>query len=55
MRTIERTGQFKRDYRREAKGSHRGTLESDFIAVLRALTNDHPLAEKHHDHALSGA
>jgi len=32
MRTIEQTGQFKRDYKRETKGSHRQTLASDFIA-----------------------
>jgi len=54
MRTIERTSQFKRDYKREAKGSYRTTLEVDFIDVLTALANDKPLAEKHHDHALIG-
>jgi mRNA interferase YafQ len=54
MRTIERTGQFKRDYKRETKGPHRETLESDFIAVVTALANDQPLAEKHRDHALTG-
>jgi mRNA interferase YafQ len=54
MRTIERTGQFKRDYKREIKGPHRATLESDFIAVLTALVNDQPLAENHRDHALAG-
>ncbi|MFC1688653.1 type II toxin-antitoxin system YafQ family toxin [Pseudomonadota bacterium] len=54
MRTIERTSQFKRDYKREAKGSNRATLEVDFIDVLTALANDKPLADKHHDHALIG-
>lgn len=54
MRTIERTSQFKHDYKREAKGSYRATLEVDFIDVLTALANDMPLAEKHHDHALIG-
>ena len=54
MRTIERTSQFKRDYKREAKGSYRATLEVDIIDVLTALANDKPLAEKHHDHALIG-
>jgi mRNA interferase YafQ len=54
MRRIERTGQFKRDYKREAKGPHRATLERDFIEVVTALANDQPLAEKHRDHALSG-
>ncbi len=54
MRTIERTGQFKRDYKREAKGLHRATLENDFISVLTALATDQPLPEKQRDHALSG-
>ena len=54
MRTIERTGKFKRDYKREAKGTHRATLEHDFIEVVAALANDQPLAEKHRDHALIG-
>ncbi len=54
MRRIEQTGQFKRDYRREAKGSHRQTLASDFVAIITALVNDLPLAEKHRDHVLTG-
>jgi mRNA interferase YafQ len=27
---------------------------SDFIAMITALANDQPLAEKHRDHALAG-
>jgi mRNA interferase YafQ len=54
MRTIERTVKFKRDYKRETKGPHRATLESDFIEILKLLANDRPLAEKHRDHALTG-
>jgi mRNA interferase YafQ len=54
MRIVERTGQFKRDYKRETKGPHRATLESDFIEVLTALANDQQLADKHRDHALTG-
>ena len=54
MRTIEQTSQFKRDYRREAKGSHRQTLASDFIAIITTLANDLPLAERHRDHVLTG-
>ena len=54
MRTIEQTGQFKRDYKREAKGPHRQTLASDFVAIVTDLANDQPLAEKHRDHALNG-
>ncbi len=54
MRTIERTNQFKRDYKRELKGQHRATLADDFTAVLTALADDHPLIEKHRDHPLTG-
>jgi len=54
MRTIERTGQFKRDYRREVKGPHRKTLESDFVDVVTRLANDQSLVEKHRDHSLTG-
>ena len=54
MRTIEQTGQFRRDYKREAKGTHRHTLVVDFSAIITALANDQALIEKHHDHALTG-
>lgn len=53
MRTIEQTGQFKRDYKRETKGPHRQILKSDFIIVVTALANDQPLADRHRDHALT--
>lgn len=54
MRIIKQTGQFKRDLKREAKGAHRAALQDDFVAIITALANDQPLAEKHHDHALTG-
>ena len=54
MRTIEPTGQFRRDYKRESKGQHRQTLEGDLAGIVTALANDHPLTEKHRDHALTG-
>jgi len=54
MRAIERTTQFKRDYKREMKGRHRATLETALTTVLRALVSDTPLAERYRDHPLSG-
>lgn len=36
MRAIERTTQFRRDYKREMKGRHRATLENALTTVLRA-------------------
>ncbi len=54
MRTIERTVQFRRDYKRESKGQHRQTLADDLIAVVEALANDQALNPRHRDHALTG-
>ncbi|MBV9589204.1 MAG: type II toxin-antitoxin system YafQ family toxin [Hyphomicrobiales bacterium] len=54
MREIERTTQFKRDYRREMKGRHRVTLETTLTDILRDLITDVPLAENRRDHSLSG-
>ena len=53
MRTIERTGAFKRDFKRELKGQHKATLDADLAAVVSALASDQPLAVRHRDHALT--
>ena len=44
MRKIEPTGQFRRDYKREAKGLHRAALDADLEPMLEALASDQPLA-----------
>jgi len=54
MRKIETTNQFRRDFKREAKGTHRQTLQVDFTAIVETLANDETLAEKHRDHSLTG-
>jgi len=54
MRAIERTTQFKRDYKREKKGLHRKTLEKQLIDVVTKLAKDQPLLEKYRDHSLTG-
>ncbi len=54
MRTISRTTRFKKDYKRESKGQHRTTFDTELVAVLTLLINDTPLPEKLHDHALTG-
>jgi mRNA interferase YafQ len=54
MREIERTTRFRRDYRRETRGRHGATLDASLLAVLHALVTDEPLAERYHDHPLSG-
>ncbi len=54
MRTIERTSQFKKDYKREKKGRHRTTLENDLETALMMLMQDEALPESWCDHALGG-
>ena len=54
MRTIERTGQFKRDYKRELKGQHRAVLDDSLQTVLKMLVADKPLPAKYRDHPLTG-
>ena len=54
MRAIERTGQFKRDYKRENKGPHRVTLDADLSGIVSALAGDQPLEPRPRDHALAG-
>ncbi len=54
MRTIERSSIFKKDYKREAKGEHRKTLDKKLTEVLIALANNKSLSAKYRDHNLSG-
>lgn len=54
MRTIERSTAFRRDYKREAKGRYRATLDADLVPVLTALAEDQPLEPRYRDHDLSG-
>jgi len=54
MRTIERFGRFKRDWKRESKGQHREVLSAEFVKVVTLLANDQPLEPRHRDHALTG-
>ena len=55
MRTIERTTQFKRDYRRESRGKHRTTLDATLRSAIDDLANDRQLPLSCRDHRLSGA
>ena len=50
MRTIEWTGQFKR----ESKGRLGSVLDGELFPVAELLANDAPLDARLRDHALSG-
>ena len=54
MRTIERTTQFKKDYKRELKGAHPATLDAEFQVVLKLLITDAPLPSRYRDHGMTG-
>jgi len=54
MRTIKRTNQFKRDYKREKRGRHGKTLDSNILQAAGYLTTDQNLPLAMHDPSLSG-
>lgn len=54
MRTIKRTAQFKRDYKREKRGEYRETIDNELLTVMQLLITDKKLPELMHDHSLTG-
>ncbi|MDQ2680964.1 MAG: type II toxin-antitoxin system YafQ family toxin [Candidatus Eremiobacteraeota bacterium] len=54
MRRIERTSQFKRDYKRERKGKHGAVLDGMLLQFIDCLIEDTRLPARANDHALSG-
>jgi mRNA interferase YafQ len=54
MRTIRRTGRFKRDYKRERTGERGRTLDTQLSEIIRLLAADIPLPRRNFDHPLSG-
>lgn len=54
MRTLKRTSQFKKDFKREQKGKHKETLIEDLKAAFNLLVKDKALPKSYYDHPLSG-
>jgi len=54
MRTIKRTKQFKRDYKREKYGRYRKILNHDLVTVISLLITDAKLPKSLYDHSLTG-
>ena len=54
MRTIERSSAFKKDFKREIRGKHKATIESDLSNILVLLIQDQPLEPHHRDYELIG-
>ncbi len=54
MRRIERTGSFRRDYKREKRGQYRREIDSLVSEAVSLLAEDKTLPDKNRDHGLSG-
>ncbi len=54
MRTINRTHQFKKDYKRESRGRYSVELDSLLTVALTFLLQNVPLPPRFRDHALTG-
>lgn len=54
MRTIDPTGRFKRDLKRELKGQYRQVIADELDDLIGLLAADKPLAPRNRDHALTG-
>ncbi len=54
MRSIKRTQQFKRDYKREKKGRYQKLLDKALMDVVNVLVRDKTLPQRYRDHALAG-
>jgi mRNA interferase YafQ len=51
MREIERTNQFRRDFKREKSGRLGRKLDALLLEALNLLADDKPLAPRYFDHA----
>jgi mRNA interferase YafQ len=54
MRRIEHTTAFRRDFKRERRGRHRGRLNALLTWVVGLLVEDRELPARLRDHALAG-
>ena len=54
MRTVKRTAQFRRDFKRVKRGTHRGHLNATLLEVLELLAADMPLPPRYLDHPMKG-
>jgi mRNA interferase YafQ len=54
MRTIDPTGRFRRDVKRELRGQYRQTIVDELDDLILLLAADQVLEPRHRDHALTG-
>ena len=54
MRTVKRTAQFRRDFRRVKRTVHGGHLEETLLAALELLAADAAMPARYVDHPMKG-
>ena len=54
MRTVKRTAQFRRDFKRVKRGVHGRHLDASLLEVLELLVADVPLPSRYVDHPMKG-
>ena len=54
MRSNKWSSAFRRDFKRESKGSNRYVLKEELYAIIDVLSNDIPLHDKYQDHKMTG-
>lgn len=54
MRTVKRTAQFRRDFKRVKWGVHGGHIDGTLLEALELLAADVPLPPRYADHPLKG-
>ena len=54
MRTVKRTAQFRRDFKRAKRGVHGRHLDATLLEVLELLVADVPLPSRYVDHPMEG-
>ena len=54
MRSVRRTAQFRRDFKRVKRGAHGSHLDETLLAALELLVADAPLPARYVDHPMKG-
>ena len=54
MRTVKRSAQFRRDFKRVKRGAHGGHLDATLLEALELLAADLPLPPRYVDHPMKG-
>ena len=54
VRTVKRTAQFKRDFKRVKRGVHGSHLDETLLQALELLVADAPLPVRYVDHQMKG-